>query len=97
MLREEHLTKWRLILGQEADESDEIPLDSEQAAMDNALSALYDGERQKGLGSSAPNINRWLGDIRKYFPSSVVTVMQKDALEQLGLEEMLLESPGRFL
>jgi Mg-chelatase subunit ChlD len=36
-------------------------------------------------------VTRWLGDIRAYFPSPVVRVMQKDALERLGLEQMLLE------
>jgi Mg-chelatase subunit ChlD len=47
--------------------------------------------RQGGLGKSAPDIARWLGDIRKYFPSSVVRVMQKDALERLNLKQMLLQ------
>ena len=59
--------------------------------MDNVLEALYDGQRKGGLGSSAPNVNRWLGDIRKYFPAQVVQVMQRDALERLGLTRMLLE------
>src|SRR3712207_7352678 len=44
-----------------------------------------------GHGGSLPNVTRWLGDIRTYFPSSVVRVMQKDALDRLGLERMLLE------
>ncbi|MEL6493244.1 MAG: VWA domain-containing protein, partial [Cyanobacteria bacterium J06621_3] len=62
-------------------------------AMDQALSALYDGgkKRRGGLQKSAPNVARWLGDIRKYFPSSVVRVMQQDALERLNLHQMLLE------
>ncbi|MGX9901015.1 VWA domain-containing protein [Arthrobacter sp. SA17] len=34
---------------------------------------------------------RWLGDIRGYFPSSVVQVMQADAMERLGLRQLLLE------
>ena len=34
---------------------------------------------------------RWLGDIRACFPSTVVQVMQKDALERLDLTRMLLE------
>src|ERR1051325_1021701 len=68
--------------------------------MDAALAALYgaggeDGsgpaQRRGGLGSSAPNVARWLGDIRTYFPASVVRVMQKDALERLNLRQMLLE------
>jgi Mg-chelatase subunit ChlD len=36
-------------------------------------------------------VARWLGDIRTYFPSSVVRVMQQDALERLDLKRMLLE------
>ena len=34
---------------------------------------------------------RWLGDIRSYFPTSVVQVMQRDAIERLDLASMLLE------
>ena len=34
---------------------------------------------------------RWLGDIRSYFPSTVVQVMQRDAIERLGLRRLLLE------
>jgi Mg-chelatase subunit ChlD len=36
-------------------------------------------------------VARWLGDIRTYFPASIVRVMQKDALERLDLKRMLLE------
>ncbi|WP_372408988.1 DUF5682 family protein [Streptomyces luteireticuli] len=77
-------------------------LDGDDAAMDRALEALYgapragrgtgrDGRRGGGLGASAPRVARWLGDIRTYFPSSVVQVMQRDALERLGLTQLLLE------
>jgi hypothetical protein len=59
--------------------------------MDQVLEALYDAERKGGLGSSSPNVARWLGDIRAYFPSSVVRVMQSDALSRLNLTQMLLE------
>jgi Mg-chelatase subunit ChlD len=36
-------------------------------------------------------VARWLGDIRQYFPSSVVQVMQRDALERLNMRDMLLQ------
>jgi Mg-chelatase subunit ChlD len=49
------------------------------------------GKRQAGLGASAPRVARWLGDIRTYFPVGVVQVMQKDAIERLGLTRLLLE------
>ncbi|MFZ5832010.1 MAG: VWA domain-containing protein [Planctomycetota bacterium] len=68
-----------------------LELHGDDAQMDNVLEALYGGQRAAGLGSSCPNVNRWLGDIRTYFPKSVVQVMQKDALERLNLHQMLLE------
>jgi len=49
------------------------------------------GKRQAGLGASAPRVARWLGDIRAFFPVSVVQVMQKDAIDRLGLTRLLLE------
>jgi Mg-chelatase subunit ChlD len=59
--------------------------------MDAALSALYDTERSASLASSSPQVHRWLGDIREYFPTSVVQVLQRDAMERLGLRQMLME------
>ena len=65
--------------------------------MDRALAAVYDtappGSRARGagLGASAPSVTRWLGDIRTYFPTPVVRVLQQDALERLGLRRMLVE------
>jgi Mg-chelatase subunit ChlD len=87
----ERLRRWRLLLG--GDEADRIGFDlsTEDRGIDQALQVLYDSDRSGGLGSSAPNVVRWLGDIRSYFPASVVQVMQKDALERLGLQQMLLE------
>jgi Mg-chelatase subunit ChlD len=90
-LQDEHLSKWRLILGSKADPDGEVELGDELQGMSNTLDALYDSEKKGGLGKSVPNVNRWLGDIRRYFPSSVVQIMQRDALERLGLNRMLLE------
>jgi hypothetical protein len=74
---DERLRRWRLVLGEEARQPlGEIALGESDAAMDRALQALYDSDRRGGLGASAPNVARWLGDIRTYFPSSVVHVMQ---------------------
>ncbi len=98
----ERLRRWRLVLGGEAEgsrggagngegEGIGISLDGNDLGMDRALEALYDSERSGGLGASSPKVARWLGDIRNYFPSSIVRVMQKDALERLNLTQMLLE------
>jgi Mg-chelatase subunit ChlD len=91
MSEETRLRRWRLVLGKPAEETLGAPLSGELAERDRVLQSLYESERKGGLGGSSPNIARWLGDIRSYFPTSVVRVMQKDALERLGLRQMLLE------
>ena len=88
---DERLRRWRLILGADEADGTSVLLDASDARMDKALGALYDSERSAGLGASAPNVARWLGDIREYFPSTVVRVMQQDALERLNLRQLLLE------
>ncbi|MFI5981353.1 VWA domain-containing protein [Streptomyces sp. NPDC051555] len=99
----ERLRRWRLVLGGSEADGTGHALTGRDAAMDAALGALYGGpgggrkapgrtgERSAGLGGSAPAVARWLGDIRTYFPASVVQVMQRDAIERLGLSALLLE------
>ena len=90
---EERLRRWRLLLGGGEADGTGCALQGQDLNMDKTLQALYDNEekRQGGLGGSAPNVARWLGDIRAYFPSSLVQVMQQDAFERLGLKQMLLQ------
>ncbi len=94
---DERLRRWRLVLGKASEshgaDAEGLPggLQGEDAGMDKVLEALYDSDRSAGLGSSCPNVNRWLGDIRTYFPKSIVQVMQQDALKRLKLHQMLLE------
>lgn len=89
------LRRWRLLLGGEG--GGQATLAGGDGSMDAALAALYDrpagdaGDRSAGLGASAPRVARWLGDIRTYFPSTVVQVMQRDAVDRLGLTRLLLE------
>src|SRR5436190_17065758 len=102
----EQLKRWRLILGHHAQESlsqmggaGGCELSQEQLGMDEALAAIYDetsgqrrgGARSAGLGPSAPNLAKWLGDIRSYFKEDVVTVIQNDAIERKGLTQLLFE------
>jgi len=110
-------TRWRLILGREADAGlcglagRGGLLDGDQADLDDALGQIYGGEgegegrgdaglgkgaaksrkRDAGLGSSAPRLAKWLGDIRGYFSKDVVAVIQRDAIEQKGLKQLLFE------
>ncbi|MEV4413819.1 VWA domain-containing protein [Catellatospora sp. NPDC049609] len=98
MSDDERLRRWRLVLGGEGAEGTGVALSGADAGMDAALAALYrdgDGDggssRSAGLGGSAPKVARWLGDIRQYFPSTVVQVMQADAIERLNLTRLLVE------
>jgi len=87
----QHLRKWRLILGGHQQEGTQYVLTEDDLKVDRTLEALYDSDKSGGLGASSPNVSRWLGDIRTFFPSSVVQVMQQDALKRLNLTQMLFE------
>ena len=82
--------KWRLILGGQADGTG-VSLEGNDIRIEAALEALYDSDRKGNLGPSSPNVTRWLGDIRTFFPLSVVQVMQQDALQRLNMTQMLFE------
>jgi Mg-chelatase subunit ChlD len=92
MNEDERRRRWRLVLGAEPAATLDVSLSVDDARMDEALEALYDAQQNRGgLGGSNPKVARWLGDIRRYFPSEVVQVMQKDAIERLDLKQLLLE------
>jgi hypothetical protein len=78
----------------------EATLAREMSEMDGALGAIYDiedtqpeekGKRGAGLGGSKPKVSTWLGDIRKYFESDVVAVIQQDAIDKKGWRQLLFE------
>src|SRR5215213_3190469 len=98
-------TRWRLVLGRAAQEGlsqlagRKDMLDGDQADLDEALGQIYESapaaggpkQRSAGLGSSAPRLAKWLGDIRGYFTKDVVAVIQRDAIERKGLKQLLFE------
>lgn len=97
---EERQRRWRLVLGDGGADGMRVSLTGRDAQLDDALRALYEQgasgdsptqERSAGLQGSAPRVARWLGDIREYFPSSVVRVLQQDAIERLNMRQLLLE------
>lgn len=90
-MQEELEKRWRLVLGSETRDELSVDLSKQETGIDNTLQALYNSDRKGGLGPSSPNVSRWLGDIREYFPNTIVKVMQQDALKRLNLTSMLTE------
>ena len=95
MSERERMRRWRLAVGDEDEGAGaEEGLSERDRRLNTALTALYGGSATKGKGSlaaSAPRVARWLGDIREFFPTSLVQVIQKDAIERLNLKSMLLQ------
>lgn len=89
MSESERLRRWQLALGE-----DEQDLSERDRRLSQSLTALYQPQEKKsrgGLGASSPKVSRWLGDIREFFPTPVVQVIQKDAFERLNLKALMLE------
>lgn len=94
----EKMKRWRLVLGQAADEIFQNGsgggslLAEEELLMDAALAAIYDQGPGAGLGASGGyHLSKWLGDVRSFFPDDVVSVIQGDAIEKKGLTQLLFE------
>lgn len=96
-LVDERTRRWKLALGDDME-----GLSDRDKRIGGALSALYDverkgdgkgsgGGRRAGFGASSPKVSKWLGDIREFFPTPVVQVIQKDAFERLDLKALMME------
>ena len=89
---DERERRWRLAIGTEPDQ-----LNTTDRKVSIALDALYgDGSSgnkgRGGLGRSRPSaLSSWMGDIRAYFPSPLVQIVQRDAFNRFNLKQMLME------
>jgi Mg-chelatase subunit ChlD len=89
--QKERWRRWQLALGADEEQNE---LSDRDRRLNAALSALYDSgteKRRGGLGASSPRVAKWLGDIREFFPTPVVQIVQKDAFERLNLKALMLE------
>jgi len=91
MNRNERMRRWQLALGGD----EQTDLSERDQRLSAALTALYNAPLQTkgrgGLGASSPRVARWLGDIREFFPTPVVQIVQRDAFERLNLKSLMLE------
>ncbi|MCM3203309.1 VWA domain-containing protein [Paenibacillus illinoisensis] len=100
----ETLNRWRLILGDSAEESlsNTDAYDAEHfkyTEIDEILGYLYNREygeeqgyrKEGGRGSSNLTVPNWLHKVRELFPKPTVEMLEKQALDRYGLTELLTD------
>ncbi|MBK8502359.1 MAG: VWA domain-containing protein [Saprospiraceae bacterium] len=80
--------RWKLALGQ-VDEPADQQLSLQERQTDQALDRLYSSDRQGGLATKRVISAKWMAEIKSLFPTPIVRVMQKDALEKFGIRKLL--------
>ena len=99
------ISRWRLILGKysedELSRASSSTLRGSEKDLDAALGAIYEessslspgkkNQKYGDLSESTPGLVKWLGDIRKHFSEEIVAVIQKDAINRKGLDQLLYE------
>ncbi len=96
----EQLNKWRLLLGKYAKEH----ISFEGASlhymdMEEVMDYLYEREygedsgvrKEGGSGDSNLTVSDWLNKIRVLFPKETVEIMERHALENYGMSELLTD------
>lgn len=97
MSDKEMLNRWRLILGEFA--QNKMELSQEGIEIDKTLSFLYSREyteeqgirKEGGRGEANLTVPQWISKVRKFFPQESVEVMQKQAISKYKLTELLTD------
>ena len=100
MTPRDSLVRWRLVLGQDAEQGLGCGLDGQDAQRDQALGYLYNREykagrnvrqqsRQGGLADSALTVPEWINAVHSLFPKRTIERIEKDALERYQVQEMV--------
>jgi Mg-chelatase subunit ChlD len=95
------LVRWRLVLGESADEALGCELSGAEQAQDRAVGFLYDREygpgrnvrkasdRKGSLDPSQMTVPEWINQVHELFPKKTIERLEKDALERYALQEMV--------
>jgi len=95
------LVRWRLVLGESAEEALGCGLSGGDLQRDRALGFLYDreygpgrnvrssGDRRGSLDASNLSIPDWINQVHALFPKRTIERIEKDALERYQLQEMV--------
>ena len=96
------VNRWRLVLGSKSDRSLDFGGDTGTlAAMEQLLDYLYGNAqgddvrrrngRQGDVSASQLTAAKWITRVRELFPKSAAEVMQRHALEEFGMTELLTD------
>ena len=96
LLLPEPLVRWRLLLGEAAQNACGA-LSGQALAADAALEWLYGrdpdraqrGERTGGDGASALSTPDWIDSVHTLFPQEVIARLERDAVERYGIDEVV--------
>ncbi|HYC90675.1 MAG TPA: VWA domain-containing protein [Thermoanaerobaculia bacterium] len=91
------LQRWRLVLGEAADEM--TRLGGDLAAMDAALAWLYGRDaaladrdirgRSGGSEPSALSVPDWISEVHRLFPKETIERLEQDAVERFRIDEVV--------
>ena len=104
---EQVLNRWRLILGKQSDQELEFNGSDREVRsledMESLLEYLYEqaagddvrqeggADRKGGTGKSNLNAAKWITKVRKLFPKQTAEVLEKQALEEFHMTELLTD------
>jgi len=97
------LIRWRLVLGNDAEQGLGCGLEGIEAQRDQALGFLYNREygsrrnvrqqtpkdRRGGQEDSQPNVPEWINAVHTLFPRRTIERIEKDALERYQIQELV--------
>lgn len=92
--------RWRLLLGETAEQNLGGGLGTSAAAMDRALAWLYGRDtpgagdtdvrdRHGGSETSQLTVPEWINDIHELFPRETIERLERDAIERYGIDEVV--------
>ena len=88
--------RWRLALGKDAAEEDDrnpsTGFSKDEKKIDQLLEQLYRSDRSGGQGNSKPVSGRWFDQIREVFPTHILHILQKDAIDRFGIKKLLSQA-----
>ncbi len=79
--------RWSLALGN----AKEATVDPEDLDAHQVLNQLYNDKQKESLKRSMPKLHKWNSQLQKSFPTGVVELVQKDAIEKYQLRKLLLD------